>query len=407
METDQLRILLIAPYYDSTARGESWSTFKWVEGISALCRTTVLTWHGAEWDPTLSHNEAARVINWTEPQMPGMRGRLAWELNPGYPLFYLRARRWIRQSLQSGERFDLVHQISPLALRYPTPVQGLNMRYIVGPLAGSLPSPVGFATVAREKLWFRKLRVFDPLRLRYDPWLRSTYLGADAVIGVAPYVRDLLQHCPPRRFECMAETGVESIARSPKLPPPPDRPVRLLFVGRIIRTKGILEAIRAVGIAFLESRIDICFDVIGTGDLLEPCRQEAERLGVSERIRFHGQMSREEVFTWYARSDIFLFPSFREPSGNVVFEALSQGLPVITSTIGGPGHVVDETCGIRVAPTDPDNYAEQLAQCIAALAGDPARVAALSAGALRRMAGAQWPCKIKQMIELYRDLVEA
>ena len=401
--TRKLKVLLIAPFFDKSVPGESWSTYKWVEGISAACEVTVLTVHRAGWDVKESPTFASRVVNWTEPKLPGMQGRLAWELKPGYILFYFKARRWIREALRRGESFDLIHQINPLALRYPSPARGLGIPYLIGPLAGSLETPVGFDEVAREKIWFRKLRGLDRFRFRYDPWLKSTYSGAAAVIGVAPYVRELLTPCAPPRFEIMAETGVEALVASPKTAPVPGEPLRLLFVGRLIRTKGVLDGIRAL--ARCADRVNARLDVIGTGDLLEECKAEADKLGIADRVTFHGHLSRDEVFEWYCRSHVFLFPSFREPSGNVVFEAMSQGLPVITSTVGGPGYVVEESCGISVTPDDPESYATRLAEAIAELADHPERITALSAGALRRMEFlALWPGKIDGLLSLYAEV---
>jgi len=49
-------------------------------------------------------------------------------LKPGYLPFYIRARRWIRQALARGERFDIAHQPVPVAMRYPCPAAGLGIR---------------------------------------------------------------------------------------------------------------------------------------------------------------------------------------------------------------------------------------------------------------------------------------
>jgi glycosyltransferase involved in cell wall biosynthesis len=397
-----LKVLLIAPFFDRTVPGESWSTYKWVEGISEICDTTVLTWHRPDWDPEKSPTRSITVVKWTEPKFPGMQGRLAWELKPGYPLFYLKARRWIRETLKNGETFDLAHQINPLALRYPSPVQGLGIPYLIGPLAGSLETPPGFGEAAREKLWFRKLRGLDRFRLAQDPWLKKTYSAAACVIGVAPYVSELLENCAPRRFEIMAETGVESLAPMPKSTPAPGEPLRLLFVGRVIRTKGILDGIRAL--ARCSEKFNVRLDVIGAGDLLEECKAEAARLGISHIVAFHGRLSRDEVFDWYRQSHVFLFPSFREPSGNVVFEAMSQGLPVITSTVGGPGYVVTDECGFRVAPVDPQSFVKGLEAAIDEFVIHPEKISLLSAGSLLRVKKmACWPAKIEGLHRLYQN----
>ena len=399
-----LKVLIIAPYYDRNVPGESWSTYKWIEGISAACDTTVLTCHRTGWDSSKSPTAATELINFEDRRIPGLKGRIEHELKPGYVSFYFKARRWIREALKAGKQFDLIHQINPLALRYPSPAVGFGIPFVIGPLAGSLETPAGFQDAAKERTWFRKLRGLDRFRIANDPWLRKTYSEAAAIIGVAPYVQELLRPCAPKRFEIMAETGVEEVASEVKAGPAPGEPLRLLFVGRIIRTKGILDGIRAL--ALCPDTVNVRLDVVGDGDLLEICKAEVERLGITDKVAFHGRLSRDEVFEWYRRSHVFLFPSFREPSGNVVFEAMSQGLPVITSTVGGPGYVVDESCGFLVEPADPESYAHHLAAIITTLANQPTEIVHLSAGAVRRMdLLAFWPRKIEAINQLFLEIL--
>lgn len=401
----RLKILLIAPYFDRTVPGESWSTYKWVEGISAECDTTVFTCHRAGWDSSKSPIAATEVIDLEDRGIPGLKGRIEHELKPGYVFFYLKARRWIREALKAGKQFDLIHQINPLALRYPSPAVGFGIPFVIGPLAGSLETPSGFRDAAKERTWFRKLRGLDRFRIANDPWLRKTYSEAAAIIGVAPYVQELLRTCAPKRFEIMAETGVEEVSEKVKAGPAPGEPLRLLFVGRIIHTKGILDGIRAI--ALCPDTVNVRLDVVGAGDLLEFCKAEAERLGITDKVTFHGRLSRDEVFEWYRRSHVFLFPSFREPSGNVVFEAMSQGLPVITSSVGGPGYVVDGTCGLKADPMSPNIYSESLKEHILSFCEKPESVRILSSGALERMRTiALWDEKITSLLELYHNMVQ-
>jgi glycosyltransferase involved in cell wall biosynthesis len=398
-----MRVLLIAPYYDRKATGESWSTYKWVESISTRCETVILTQHPPNWDSAQSPVGASKIINWVDPKLPGLNGRLAWELKPTYLLFYLRARKWLKQALRRGERFDLVHQINPLALRYPCPARNLGLRYIIGPLAGSLPTPPAFAQAAKERQWYRKLRYLDSFRLRFDPWLTGSYSGAATVIGVAPYIKDLLAHCNIRRFEIMAETGVDKVALAPKSPLPPDRPLRLLFVGRLIRTKGIMEAIESVSLA--SKKCSVTLGIVGVGDISDECKQLVTQLELGKIVKFHGRKPKEEVFQWYDQCDAFLFPSYREPSGNVVFEAMSRGLPVITSSVGGPGYVVSDACGFRIPPQSRQGFIAGLAQAIVTLAENPGKLTAMSAAALQRISEiALWPKKTSLLLALYNDL---
>mgnify|MGYP002261134761 CR=1 FL=1 len=82
-----------------------------------------------------------------------------------------------------------------------------------------------------------------------------------------------------------------------------------------------------------------------------------------------GRVPRQAVTGLYEAADVFLFPSFREPSGSAVFEALGHGLPVITVDRGGPGHVVTSQCGIKVPVNDPDQMANAIAAAIQEISG--------------------------------------
>ncbi len=398
-----MNVLLIAPDFDQTIVGESWCTYKWVQGISERCEATVLTTHGRGWSRGESPVRAREVVNWEHRKLRGRMARFGYELKPHYIQFYGRARGWMKDQLRRGWTFDLVHQINPVALRYPSPAARLGVRYITGPHAGSLPTPPGFQAESSDRQWYRKLRALDRWRLDHDPWLRTSFAGAACVIGVAPYVGELLR---VRRFEVMAETGAEEVVTSPKQAPPSNRPLRLLFVGRVIRTKGVMDAIRAVALA--AQRVWITFDVVGVGDSRETCEAEARRLGISDIVTFHGRLPREQVYECYRKCDVFLFPSFREPSGTVVFEALGFGCPIITATTGGPGHVVNHECGITVEPQTPEQYARGLADAIVRLASDGALVASMSVGALRRVEDvASWQRRLDRLMALYREVASA
>jgi glycosyltransferase involved in cell wall biosynthesis len=326
-------------------------------------------------------------------------------MKPGYLPFYLRARRWIREALARGERFDLAHQPVPVAMRYPCPAAGLGIPFVMGPVGGSLQSPPAFAAEEGTAPWYVGLRRVDSLRIQHDRPLRRTYEQASCVLGIAPYVKDFLSGIPLTRFEVMSETGIDELAA------PVDRtgrrgdPIRLLFVGRLVRTKGARDAIRALGLLGGPPAV---LDVVGDGPDRAACEALTAELGLADQVRFHGRRPREQVADCYRAADIFVFPSYREPGGNVVFEAMAHGLPLIVSDIGGPGNAVDESCGIRLHPVSPGEYARDLAAAVSQLATDPGLRRSLGAGARRRVAEvALWDSKVRQLEAVYADVLAA
>jgi glycosyltransferase involved in cell wall biosynthesis len=222
------------------------------------------------------------------------------------------------------------------------------------------------------------------------------------VLGVAPYVRQVLAAIPLRRFEPMLELGIDD---APPLRPRWQAPgaLRLLHVGRGVRTKGLRDAVRAL--AHLADLLQVTLTSAGAGEDIALCQAEAEALGVADRIRFLGRQPRAAVEALYAGHDAFVFPSFREPAGGVLYEAMRHGLPVITAARGGPDFIVDDNSGLRLPVTTPDRHACAIADAIRALHGNPARLAALGAGARARvLAQGLWPAKARRLVALYHDL---
>jgi glycosyltransferase involved in cell wall biosynthesis len=396
------KLLLIAPTCDGEDVGEAWSTYQWVRHLAARHEVTVLTYHKRGRTPASSQLHDARVVEWAEPPGVGRAERLNSMLKPGYVPFYFRARRWIQRALAQGERFDLAHQLVPIAMRYPSPVAGLGIPFIMGPVGGSLQSPPGFEADEDTAPWYVGLRRLDQLRIRRDPWLRGTYQQASSVIGIAPYVKEFLSGVGLQRFQVMSDTGIE------RLPESVDRTgrqgqVRLLFVGRLVRTKGARDAIRALS---LTNDLAAVLEIVGDGFDRAACENLTAELGLNDRVRFHGPLLRNKVDDLYRTADIFLFPSYREPGGNVVFEAMSYGLPLIVSDIGGPGQAVDDTCGIRLHPVSPDTYARDLAAAITKLVTNETLRRTLGDAARRRVADiALWASKISQLETIYAEVM--
>jgi glycosyltransferase involved in cell wall biosynthesis len=400
----RLSILLIAPNCDGTDVGEAFCAHRWTEHLSECADVTLLTQRRPGRKPASEQLPQTRVIEWPEPRLPRNLERVTAMLKPGYPLFAARARRWIAAELKAGGRIDIAHQLTPLALRYATPASGFGIPYVLGPHGGSLTTPAAFVEECRSAPLFTRLREVDRFRLEADPWLRRSFAGAACVIGVAPYVQDVLGTIPIKRFEVMSELGVDE-----PLPPPHRRSggpgLRLIHVARAVRTKGLRDSIRALSL--LPDLPDVTLTQAGAGEELEICRQEAKKLGIDSRVNFLGRIPRQQVEELYANSDAFLFPSFREPSGSVVFEAMRHGLPVITADRGGPGHVVDAHSGIKVPVNTPEQVAQALAGAIRHLSNQPEERARLSAGArARALQLGSWPNKVSWLLQLYHSILQ-
>ncbi|WP_229872359.1 glycosyltransferase [Promicromonospora soli] len=393
-------VLLVAPACDGNDVGESWLAYQWAHLLSQRFHVTLLSTYKKGHVPPSQQLPAVRVVEWAEPPLVHRAERLNSLLQPAYAPFYSRARRYVRKRLAAGDRFDVAHQVTPVAMRYPSPVVGLGIPQVVGPVGGSLESPPAFA---REEVvrWYQRLRKLDRLRLKYDPLLRATFESADCVVGIAPYVREVLGDLRLRRFEILREVALHAVR------PPIDRsgrsgPVRLLHVGRLVRTKGARDVIRAM--AALRD-LPVVLDVVGDGNDRQACADLVRELGLADRVTLHGAVPRAEVDRFYERADVFVFPSYREPGGAVALEAMAHGLPLVVCDRGGPGANVTDACAVRLPAESPDQLARDVAAAVRRLVTDPDLRLRMGAAAREHAAAAHlWDTRVDQMVALYEQV---
>ena len=136
--------------------------------------------------------------------------------------------------------------------------------------------------------------------------------------------------------------------------PFPVTPVDLLYVGQLIRGKGVHLLLEAMA----KMKSPRTLDIVGTGNMEGELKLLAERLGLKGRVRFNGfQDSPQE---WMRRAACVVVPSFwQEPYGLVAAEAVALGRPVVAFAIGG----LPEACqgkATLVPPGDIDALAKAL-----------------------------------------------
>jgi glycosyltransferase involved in cell wall biosynthesis len=404
-----MRVLLMTWACDRDDVSEPEISYKWAREMSQEHDVTVFAVSKPDrYGAVQEQFPHLPVIEWSDIRLPARLSRFQAIVKPGYLPYYIRARRHLRRLL-AEQHFDIIHHVSPLAWRYPSPAAGLGVPLLRGPLEGGLPTPPVLAgAVAETEAGFMSLRKTDSMRKRWDPVLRASYRATEKVLGTAPYVRELLAPMPINDFAVELDNGIDD-----PLPLTYDamRPARtgrleLLFVGRVIRTKGVRDAVRAL--ARVESRTPVRLTVIGDGEDLEACRREAGELCLGDRVRFLGWRPKADVQAHLAAADVFLFPSFREPTGGVLLEALRHALPCITCDYGGPAQIVDESCGIRIAPAAEHRFAGALAAAIDLLADNADLRGRLAQGAARRVAeDLDWRVKGRRVSGIYEEMAAA
>jgi glycosyltransferase involved in cell wall biosynthesis len=148
------------------------------------------------------------------------------------------------------------------------------------------------------------------------------------------------------------------------------------WVGRFSREKGPDVVVRAMAsLADLPVRAAM----VGGGSGLAAARAEATRLGVADRITWPGQVP--DAAALLCAFDLFVLSSRTEGTPIVLFEAMSAGVPVVASRVGGVPDVVGDDEAVLVPADDP----AALAAAVRAVLADPAAARVRAEAARRRL----------------------
>lgn len=129
--------------------------------------------------------------------------------------------------------------------------------------------------------------------------------------------------------------------------------VRVVFVGRVVQEKGVMEQVEAC--AQLEN---VHLHLIGSvySKFRNKLENIAQRRDGGHWLHFYGQVDNDEARRQIMLSDILLLPSYYEAFPNVVLEGMAQAKPVVVSDVGAMPEMVDANgenpCGVCVKPGD-------------------------------------------------------
>ena len=185
--------------------------------------------------------------------------------------------------------------------------------------------------------------------------------GADRVIVLTRFWHDYyssILNLPPERVLLLPNP-----ADLPKSIPDRSRRqgLRVLFLGNIGIRKGAYDLIRAFGALPEDVRAHCHLTLAGDGDTDE-AQTLAQELGCAKRVAIPGWIGKAAVERLLADSDVLVLPSYAEGMAMALVEAMSWGLPVVTTSVGGASEFLEQgrNC-LLVSPGDVDGIRDAIA----------------------------------------------
>ncbi|MEN8218647.1 MAG: glycosyltransferase family 4 protein [Pseudomonadota bacterium] len=359
--------------------------------------------HQTAIEATLDDLAVAEQMHFIYYQIPSWLGGW-WKGERGIYRYYLLwqwgAYRFIKP-IHARQRFDLVHHITFGGIRTPSFMGGLGIPFIFGPVGGGERAPWRLRFGYSLRGWFSDaLRDISNAWIKISPLMRLTFRHANCVYVKTPQSRLVIPKKFHAKVQVHSDIGIDVNKHFQKFNKSGTTAFRVLYAGRFLYWKGMHLGLPAFA-HLLRVMPEARMSLVGNGPDEMRWHRLADKLALNEHIDWLGRISQQELFNIYSQYDVLLFPSLHDSSGNVVLEAMAHGLPVVCLDLGGPGMMVDASCG-RVIATQ--NATEQiviqkLGEALIKLAQDSTLRTQLAVGASKRAQTYTWENVVRQLYQ--------
>jgi len=313
---------------DHLPNGAGWIVFNYLQGLTERGHTVHVAVPRVEMRGPVPPRMHLHVI--PQGQRRGALARLS----------YILAVRKLFRRLSATVQFDIAQQFTPVNTGLSLAVLGTRVPLVLGPYSGHW-SPEAFGQPERTSLLSKLKR-----------WIRDGVAAlqqgqARALVITCPAASERILSSGLRATRVhVISHGIHSRAY-PERSSLPEQP-SVLFLANLEYWKGIftlLDAFDRIAVTLPDCRLEVW----GDGKEVDAVRQRVEQSPFRDRIDLKGRAPRERVGEIMRSHSVYCMPSYGEPFGMTILEAMASGLPVVTTNVGGPAFLVREEGG-RVVP---------------------------------------------------------
>ncbi len=334
--------------------------------------------------------------------------------NQGDWRFYWYYRKWQKKTLTiarqicSEHRIDIIHQLNMIGFREPGYLWDIyDTHYIWGPVGGMEIVPLSYLSgmPLSKKTKYIVKNMLNHLQIRYSTRVCKAIHRADIVIAATQgtynsFVK--LHHIKP---VYMNEAGCTISEQHTAHNFNKDQ-LDILWVGRFLDTKKLDIAIRTIAKV---KDLPVFLHIVGNGSDTENAmyQQMADKMGISNNIKWYGKLANKKVQEMMNQMDLFLFTSVLEGTPHVVLEAITNCLPILCIDTCGQGQLVNEAIGWKVPLTNPQQNSTDFAAILRHIIINRDEIKQKSDNCKQRQRELSWENKLVTMNKIYQQLQDA
>lgn len=250
---------------------------------------------------------------------------------------------WVKHS---GIRFDVIHHVTMNDYRIPSEMyKAEGAKVIWGPMGGAQVTPRSLKVYEKNQL-VASFREFVNKSCSWNPFYKKALRSYYKIYCINNETQKQISRIVGKDVPLMPELALRDEYKNLPIRKGKNDILKIVFVGRLIGKKGIAFLVDALSL--MPTDMDWELLIFGDGDDRALIEKQIADSGIGKNVKLMGNRPLNQIAEAYQQADVFVLPSLRETSGNVLLEAMAYAVPIVAFDTSFCRLLKEVECGVFI-----------------------------------------------------------
>lgn len=250
---------------------------------------------------------------------------------------------WVKHS---GIRFDVIHHVTMNDYRIPSELyKAKGAKVIWGPMGGAQVTPRPLKVYEKNQL-VANFREFVNKSCSWNPFYKKALRSYYKIYCINNETQKQISRIVGKDVPLMPELALRDEYKNLPIRKGRNDILKIVFVGRLIGKKGIAFLVDALSL--MPTDMDWELLIFGDGDDRALIEKQISDSGIGKNVKLMGNRPLNQIAEAYQQADVFVLPSLRETSGNVLLEAMAYAVPIVAFDTSFCRLLKEVDCGVFI-----------------------------------------------------------
>ena len=250
---------------------------------------------------------------------------------------------WVKHS---GIHFDVIHHVTMNDYRIPSELyKAKGAKVIWGPMGGAQVTPRPLKVYEKNQL-VASFREFVNKSCSWNPFYKKALRSYYKIYCINNETQKQISRIVGKDVPLMPELALRDEYKNLPIRKGNNDILKIVFVGRLIGKKGIAFLVDALSLMPTDMNWELL--IFGDGDDHALIEKQIADSGIGKNVKLMGNRPLNQIAEAYQKADVFVLPSLRETSGNVLLEAMAYAVPIVAFDTSFCRLLKEVDCGVFV-----------------------------------------------------------